>query len=157
MIKHWFGYVLAYVLWTINLAIGIFFIIISREFLLDFLGITYVGQNMARGYQVGFFDKVYLVALGLAWLIIMIVLEDDFKNSVTKGTLMRHFTRIAGPEFLLIFLANLGLLILQGINRAVWLQWLALLVELGLAAVCIGYTRSQRKTEPDKIELSHPQ
>ena len=151
MIKQWLNYIMAYVMWTINLVIGIWFIIISREFLLDLLGITYVGQNIARGYQVGFIDKVYLIALGLAWLIIMIVMEDDFKKSVKKGTLMRRFTRIAGPEFLLISLATLGLLTLQGLYSAVWLQWLMLLVELGLAAVCIWYTRSHRKSETDKI------
>ena len=156
MIKQWLNYILAYVMWTLNLVIGIWFIIISREFLLDLLGITYVGQNIARGYQVGFIDKVYLIALGLAWLIIMIVMEDDFKKSVKKGTLMRRFTRIAGPEFLLISLTTLGLLTLQGLYSAVWLQWLMLLVELGLAAVCIWYTRSHRKSETDKIYLSHP-
>jgi len=156
MIKQWFNFILAYLMWALNLVIGIWFILISREFLLRFLGITYVGQNIGRGAQIGFLDKAYLVALGLAWLIFMIVMEDDFKKSVKKGTLMKHFTRIAGPEFLLVFLADLGLLILQGLNSVLWLRWLILLVELGLGAVCIWYYRSQQKSKPDQIELSHP-
>jgi hypothetical protein len=156
MIKQWFSYVLAYLLWTLNLIIGIWFIMISRNFLLGFLGISYVGENIVRGWQIGFLDKVYLIALGLAWLIFIIVMEDDLRKSVKKGTLMRRFTRFAGPEFLLVFLADLGLLILQGPNAAIWLRWLMLLIELGLAAVCIQYTRSQRKDQPDKMELSHP-
>ena len=156
MIKQWLSYISAYVMWTLNLVVGIWFILISRQLILDFLGIYYVGENIGRGYQVGFFDKVYLIALGLAWLIIMIVMEDDFKKSVKKGALMRRFTRIAGPEFLLVFLADLGLLALQGLTSALWLRWLVLLVELGLAAVCIWYTRSHKIDEPDKMELSHP-
>ncbi len=156
MVKRWLSYILAYVMWTLNLAIGIWFILISREFLLDFLGITYAGQNIGRGWQVGFLDKVYLIVLGLAWLIFMIVMEDDFKKSVKKGILMKRFTRIAGPEFLLVFLADLGLLILQGPYSTIWLRWLLLLVESGLGAVCIWYTRSQGKGESDKIKLSLP-
>jgi phosphatidylglycerophosphate synthase len=116
MIKQWLSYLLAYVMWTLNLVIGVWVILISREFLVDFLGITYAGQNIGRGWQAGFLDKVYLIALGVAWLAFMIAIEDDFKKSVKKGTLMRRFTRIVGPEFLLVFLAYLGLLILQGIN-----------------------------------------
>ena len=156
MIKQWLSYILAYLMWTLNLVIGVWFILISRELMLLFLGVNYVGDNLARGSQVGFLDKVYLIALGLAWLIFMIVMEDDFKKSVKKGILIRSFTRIAGPEFLLVFLADLGLLIVQGPNAAIWLRWLVLLVELGLAAVCVWYTRSHQKSEPDKIELSHP-
>jgi len=156
MIKQGLSYILAYVMWTLNLAIGIWFILISREFLLDLLGINYAGQNIGRGWQVEFLDKVYLIILGLAWLAFMIVIEDDFKKSVRKGILIKSFTRIAGPEFLLVFLADLGLLILQGPYSAIWLRWLLLLVELGLGAVCIWYTRSQRKGESDKIKLSLP-
>ncbi len=156
MIKQWLSYILAYLMWTLNLLIGVWFILISRQFLLFFLGVNYVGDNMARGWQIGFLDKVYLIVLGLTWLIFMILMEDDFKKSVKKKILMRRFTRIAGPEFLLVFLADLGLLILQGPNAAVWLRWLLLLIELGLAAVCVWYTRSHQKSEPDKIELSHP-
>jgi hypothetical protein len=157
MIKQWLSYILAYLMWALNLLIGLWFILVSRQFLLIFLGVNYVGNNIARGTQVGFLDKVYLIALGLAWLIFMIVMEEDFKKSVEKKVLMKRFTRIAGPEFLLVFLADLGLLIVQGPNAAVWLRWLLLLAELGLAAVCVWYTRSQHKSEPDKIELSHPQ
>jgi len=156
MIKQWLSYVLAYLLWTLNLVIGIWFILISREFWLGFLGITYAGDNVGRGFQVGFLDKVYLVALGLAWLIFMIVLEDDFKKSVTKGILMQRFTRIAGPEFLLVFMADLGLLILQGPNSTAWPRWLLLLVELGLAALCVWYTRSRPRLEADKMKLDNP-
>ena len=152
MIKQWLSYILAYLMWTLNLVIGVWFILISREFLLIFLGLKNVGDNLARGWQVGFLDKVYMIALGLAWLIFMIVMEDDFKKSVKKGNLMRRFTRIAGPEFLLVFLADLGLLIMQGPNAAIWLRWLLLPVELGLAAACVWYTRSHQKSEPDKIE-----
>jgi hypothetical protein len=154
MIKQWLSYILVYLLWTLNLVIGVWFILISREFMLIFLGVNYVGTNIARGAQVGFLDKVYLIALGLAWLIFMIVMEEDFKKSVKKRNLIRRFTRIAGPEFLLVFLADLGLLIMQGLNAAIWLRWLVLLVELGLAAVCVWYTRFHQKSEPDKIELS---
>ena len=156
MIKQWLSYILAYLMWTLNLLIGVWFILISRQFLLFFLGVNYVGDNMARGSQIGFLDKVYLIVLGLTWLIFMILMEDDFKKSVKKKILMRRFTRIAGPEFLLVFLADLGLLILQGPNAAAWLRWLLLLIELGLAAVCVWYTRSHQKSEPDKIELSRP-
>jgi hypothetical protein len=156
MIKEWFAYILAYLMWTINLVIGVWFILVSRQFLLFFLGVNYVGDNLARGSQIGFLDKVYLIALGLAWLIFMIFMEDDFKKSVKKKNLMRRFTRIAGPEFLLVFLADLGLLIVQGPDAAAWLRWLVLLVELGLAAVCVWHTRSHPTSEPDKIELSHP-
>ncbi len=150
MIKQWLQYILAYLMWTLNLLIGIWFILISREFLLGFLGINYVGQNLARAYRVGLLDKVYLVAIGLAWLILMIVMENDFRSSVKKGTLIKRFARIAGPEFLLVFLADVGLLALQGLNSAIWLRWLALLIELGLGAACIWYTRSHR------VGLSHP-
>jgi len=156
MIKQWLSYILAYVMWTLNLVIGIWFILISREFLSDFLGITYAGENTGRGWQVGVLDKVYLIALSLAWLVFMTFLEEDFKKSVKKGNLMKRFTRIAGPEFLLVFLADLGLLILQGSSSAIWLRGFLLLVELGLSAVCIWYTRSQRIGESDKIKLSLP-
>lgn len=125
MKRTWPGYVLAYLMWIVVMALGLWFLVISRSGVLGALAKFYVGDSATRAWGAGFYDRMYLLAVGLLWLVLSVVIESYFRKGVRRRQLLRHFARVAGPESLLIFAADLFLLWLQGWSAG-WLRWLIL-------------------------------
>ena len=148
MVRKAFNYVLAYIIWIFTLLLGILFIIISRE---DFLGASstfYVRGSFTRVDRVAFYEKVFLVVLGLLWLGLMIVGEEYFRRGAQQGDLLRRIGEIVGPELLLLFAADLFLLWLQGSVGSNWLRWLILGFELIVGVVLLLYSFYLKPPKP---------
>jgi hypothetical protein len=149
--KKGLGYVIAYLAWAVTMALGVWFILISREGVLGVL-VLYAGDSLPRMWQAKFLDKAYVVVVGLLWLVLVIVAEEYFKRGVPQRDLMRRIANVVGPELLLIFVADVGLLLLQGIGSAGWLRWLILGGELviGMALFLLGrFLRPPKPGEAD--------
>ena len=153
--KKGLGYVIAYLAWAVTMVLGVWFILISREGVLGALAL-YAGDSPPRIWQARFLDKAYMIAVGLLWLVLLIVTEEYFKRGVPQRDLMRRIAIVVGPELLLIFVADAGLLLLQGIGGAGWLRWLILGSELviGIALVLVG--RFLHPPKPGEAEFDTP-
>jgi hypothetical protein len=148
MVRKAFNYVLAYIIWIFTLLLGILFIIISRE---DFLGASsafYVRGSVTLANRAAFYEKVFLVVLGLLWMGLMIVGEEYFRRGAQQGDLLRRIGKIVGPELLLLFAADLFLLWLQGSGGSNWLRWLILGFELIVGVVLLLYSFYLKPPKP---------
>jgi hypothetical protein len=74
--------------------------------------ILYQRQIMHQ-MMIRFLDKTYLFILGLAWIILMVVVEEYFRTGVKKGVLIQRFALVFGIEMLLIFIFDFSLWGLQ--------------------------------------------
>ncbi len=148
-------YILAYLMWVVVMALGIWFIIISRNALLGAFGIygaLYVESAVTRAWLARLYDKVYMILAGLLWLALTVVAEAYFREGVRRHQLLRRFCRIAGIELLLIFVADLLLLWLQAWSTT-WLRWLILGGEL---IIGIGFVAFSRLPQPYSRDQAGP-
>ena len=143
--KRWLGYVVAYLVWIILLLLGLWFIVISRQGFVGALSVFYVKGSLPRAWEVRFYEKVYTLALGLLWLIFMIVTEEYFRAGVGRSHLLKRFARVAGPELLLISAADLFLLLLQGGAGGNVVRWLIPTGEVVAGAVLFHFGRSRHR------------
>jgi hypothetical protein len=147
-IKTWGGYAVAYLAWIIFLALGVWFAMIARQDFQGLLTTYYVEDSIVRGWQVNFLDKVFLLVIGFAWLVLMIVTEGYFKRGLERKLpdwpqdLAKRIARVLGPEILLIFLADLTLFNLQGFADQPWSRWLVFALEIIFGGVFTWYAIS---------------
>jgi hypothetical protein len=139
----------SYVMWFLDLAIAFWFGFIARMDLTGFLSLFYKEGNLTYGHFIDFADKAFTIALGLGWLVLMIVAEEYFRKGVQEGDLRRRFARITGPLLLCVFVADLLLFWLQGIGSSGWLRWLILAAELGIGIALI--VEGNQKIAPKPI------
>ncbi len=142
MLKQGIRYVWAYVLWIVVLLLALWLLIIGRTDFLGVLGAFYVGDSATHAWRARFFDRVFTLVFGLIWLVFMIVTEASFRKGALRPGLLKRFARIAGPLLVLIFVADLFLLWLQGIATGNWMRWLALVGELAAGILLLWYARS---------------
>jgi hypothetical protein len=145
--KRLLGYVTAYALWIIAAALGVWFFFISRSAYLGALTL-YAGDSITRAWQTSFLDKVLAIAIGLLWLSAMIVIEVYFRKGVQQHALLERFVKVAGIEFLVIFVADAFLLWIQ-MGSESWLRWLILGGELVLGVALIWLARSIKTSKRD--------
>jgi hypothetical protein len=148
--RIWLRYVLAYLMWGVVLALGIWFIVISRNGLLGAFGTFYVGGSMSRVWQSRFYDRVYIIAVGLLWLVLMVFAEAYFREGVPRRQLLKRFARVVGPEILLILAADLFLFWLQG-GVGHWLRWFILGSELVVGVLLVVFAWSSRSSRRDRV------
>ena len=139
----WLNHLLVYFMWAIVLLLGIWFLLLSRDTVSSALTLLYVKDSLTRAGQVRFLDKFYVLGVGLLWLVMMIFSEFYFRAAVHHIRLLfRRFALILGIELLLLFVADGGLLLAQGLGIATWSRWLILAGELGVSIVCFISVRS---------------
>jgi hypothetical protein len=146
--KKILSYVAAYLMWILTAALGVWFMLISRNAFLGALAL-YAGDSVRRAWQVRFFEKVFSIAIGLLWLVAMIVVEEYFRMGVLRRNLLVRFAKVAGPEFLAVFVVDALLLWLQR-GSASWLRWLALGGELVLGTALVWLARSAKTSRSGK-------
>ena len=151
--KKTLSYVTAYLMWILTMALGVWLMLISRSAFLGALAL-YAGDSVQRAWQARFFEKVFVIAIGLLWLVAMIVVEEYFRMGVRRHSLLGRFAKVAGPEFLAVFVVDALLLWLQR-GSASWLRWLTLGGELVLGTALVWLARSAKtprsgKTVADK-------
>ena len=137
MKKIWIKYFIAYGMWFVFTLVGLFFLIVSRNSLMELLKRYYVQDKFQRGMEVQFFDKAYLLVVAFAILILMIVVEEYFKHGVQKGELAKRIFKVFGPEILLMFAASLASAYLVGFSTLIWLA-LGVQLVAGILMIYLG-------------------
>src|SRR5690349_7932981 len=137
-----FRYVMAYLSWIVDLGLGMWLFFLGRTALLDFFALSYREGALSYAYRVDFIDKMYVVLLGLVWLVFMIVLEQSFRTSALSDKLPRLIARVTGVLLLSIFVVDLILLGIQGVESGSWLRWLVLAAELGIGILLIAVVKT---------------
>ena len=137
------GYLFAYLLWIVVLLLGLWLAVLSRSVLLAFAA-SFAGELYSKQVIVRFWDKVYQVVLGLAWLSVMIISEETFRKAASKGSLLTKFASICGIELLLIFIFDFLLLFQQNFVLEP-LRLIVLVIELTVGIGLVIYWRSRKK------------
>ena len=132
-----FRYLIAYLLWIVDLGLGIWLMVLGRNALLGILALSYKPGALTYAHRVDFIDKMYVVFIGLAWLTLMIVLEHSFRTSALTEKLPQRFARVTGILLLSLFVVDLILFWIQGGQSGSWVRWLILAAELGIGIVLI--------------------
>ncbi|MEJ5311073.1 MAG: hypothetical protein WHX52_15020 [Anaerolineae bacterium] len=147
--KHWLSYVVFYLLWTVLIALGFWFLILSREAFLTGAA-YYAGDSFTRGWQTRFFDKVFFLSAGIAVLVFFYGTEGYLRAGIEKHDLLRRFFKAAGWMLLVIFVTDFILLALQQFAGGVWLRWVILAAELGLGVALswAGRRKPAKSIEP---------
>ena len=140
------GYLSAYLLWIVVLLLGLWLAVLSHSVLLAFAA-SLAGELYSKQVIVRFWDKVYQVVLGLAWLSVMIISEESFRKAASKGNLLKKFASICGIELLLIFIFDLLLLFLQNFVLEP-LRLIVMVIELLVGIGLVIYWRSRKKMRP---------
>lgn len=140
-------YLLAYVLWIIDLALGLWLLLISRTVFLDILALSFKEGSWVYSRRVDFADKVFLLVLGLGWLIFMIIIEHFYRASALTGELPQRFAWVTGFLLLCIFVIDMLMFWVQGAGNN-WLRWLILAAELGIGIALLVSVRPRSKPNP---------
>jgi len=141
-------YLGAYALWVVDLGLAFWLIFISRTVFLGIFALFYKPGAWLYSRRVDLADKVFLLILGLGWLVFMIVVEAYFRAGALGDDLLQRFARVTGPVLLGIFGVDLILFWLQGVGGGNWLHWLILAAELGIGIALLVAARPQSKSEP---------
>ncbi|HEU0297273.1 MAG TPA: hypothetical protein VFR47_31315 [Anaerolineales bacterium] len=128
-------YSLAYVLWIVDLALGLWLVFISRTAFLDILALFYKPGAWVYSRRVDLADKAFVLILGLGWLIFMIFIEHYYRANAFTGELPKRFARVTGLLLLCIFAVDMVLVWVQGVGNSNWLRWFILAVELAIGTV----------------------
>jgi hypothetical protein len=136
-------YSLAYILWIVDLGLGLWLFFIGRTAFLGILALSYKPGNLAYAHRVDFADKAFVFILGLGWLIFMIVSEHYYRSSALKAELPQRFARVTGILLLSLFVVDLILFWVQGVGSGSWLRWLILAAELGIGTALIMADRNR--------------
>lgn len=142
------GYISAFLMWVFLMALGLWIMVVSRDVLLSILALNASESTQSR-WQTIFFDKIFMVAISLVWLVLMVVIDGYLKRGIEKQDITKRFAKFAGPMILVLFLVDLCLFGLQG--------WVAPLLRLPLLAIelVVGgllwwYSRSPHKIATPK-------
>jgi hypothetical protein len=139
-------YLGAYVSWLVNLGLAFWLLILTRTVYLGIFALSYKPGAYIYAQRVELADKVFVLILGVGWLIFMIVTESYFRKGAVRDDLLKRFARVTGLVLLGISCVDLLLLSLQGGGD--WRRWLILAAELGLGIMLATLTRSQPISKP---------
>lgn len=147
--KRWLVYVLFYLVWTVLIVMGFWFLIMSREVFLT-AAAYYAGDSITRGWQVRFYDRAFFLIMGLAVLVYFYATEGYLRAGIEKHDMLRRFFKTSGWVLLAIFVLDLTLLALQQFAGGAWLRWVILVAELGLGVALswIGRRKPAKPIEP---------
>jgi hypothetical protein len=141
--KKVFNYFLAYVLWFFDIGLALLLFFRLRDLIWGLFILLGDPTNLAYINRINVIDRFLVVILGIVWLIYMIVVEEYFRTGVPEELLLKRFARVTAPVLLILFVNDLLLVIVQGVSKAGWLQWLALVVELGAGIGLLAYNKTQ--------------
>lgn len=116
MFKKISGYISAYALWIVVLLLGAWAGYLSQRALLGLAVKYYLNDEFMRQTLIRALDRWYVFVVGLIWLVLMVVTEELFRQSVVKGGLFQRFSFFAGFLLLIIFIFDFILFSLVGWN-----------------------------------------
>jgi hypothetical protein len=141
--KKVFDYILAYILWIVEIGFALYFCYISRTLVLGIMTFYYKVGNVQYQNRMNLTDRVFVLILGFGWLIFMIFVEEYFRSGVSKGNLPKRIVGVTWPVLLAAFLVDLVLLWIQGFGSGSWLHWLVLAVELGAGVGLLMFAKTR--------------
>lgn len=155
--KTWLSHILVYLLWIVLVALGFWFLILSREVFLS-AATYYAGDSITRGWQTRFYDKVFFLVAGLLVLIFIYVTENYLREGIAKHAVLRRFAKTVGWVLLLIGVMDVALLVLQGVADGGWLRWMIIVAEVGSGIVFswLGRRKTKPRPAPDSLEDQSP-
>lgn len=146
MKKPWMSILLAYGMWVIFILLGVLFLVVSRNSLSTYLSMYYIQGNFQHGKEAAFINQAYFLVAALILIILMILVEEYFKNGARKGLLTRRIARVMGLQVLFIFGASTAGAVMLGFSPLIILVSAAELA-LGLFLVWFGF-KAPRQTIP---------
>lgn len=138
-------FIAAYVAWVFFILLFLAVMFLGRDTLLGYLRNYWSQGSISRQFAINFFDRGYVLLIGILWLILMIVVESYFRNGVIKGNLPHRVSMVFGYEILAIFLFHLLSVLLAGAASLLGLQWILLIGEFVLSAGLIFISRKTAK------------
>ncbi len=139
-VKTWTTYIASYVMWIVSFLLWLWLMFIGRNLLTGLLAATVSPGATQQARMVQLLDRVYMLVMGLIWLVLMLVVENYFRRGAQKGDLWRRIGRVIGPQVLLIFAVDLGLILFTGAAYQPATRWLLLALEivLGVGFILLG-------------------
>jgi hypothetical protein len=139
--RGWVVEIEVYLLWITAIALGFWLALQMRTCIELSLVMFYVRDRIMLVRPADAMDKFSFPFIICAWVVGIVLVESYFRNGVKNHSLVKRFARIFGPTLLLLFVVDLANLLMQGINTAIWSQWLVLAGELlgGLLITFYGY------------------
>lgn len=135
---NWLKYGFAYAMWMVFIGLGAFFLVVSRSSLMSLLRLYYAQDNYQRGKEATFIDQAYFLITAMILVILMVVVEEYFKNGAKKNKLARRLARVFGIEFFFVFLASVASVYLIGFSTLVTAE-LVFLFLLSCVLLWFGY------------------
>lgn len=142
-------YALAYLLWAVSIALGLYVINTVRQTIIGLLDLSRQGaaevDQFSRLMQRNAVDRFGVVIMGLVLLMLIITAEHLYRTGVARGTLARSFFLITAIELGVLFVFDVMFFIVAlsaGILTvaAGWVQ----LVELALLVLLIWLYRREK-------------
>jgi hypothetical protein len=140
MLKKGVMYLLANVMWLVTIGLGLWFFLLSKNSFLGVLANLYVRGNSARSYEVRFFEKAYIVIIGLIFTIAMLAVFEFFRFGAEKPDFLDRISLVIGIELVLIFVADFTWLWAQHFQSKDYLRWSLLIGELIIGSGMLAYS-----------------
>lgn len=137
--RSWLVYVGTYSAWAVISALAFWVLLVSRQAFM-FVSARFVGDDIVRGWQARFYDKVFLIVVALGVLALVTLTESYLRRGIDRRDVIRRSAKIVGVELLVLSALDLVLALFQGSGAGGWLRWLILVVELvaGVALLAVG-------------------
>lgn len=113
--NNWFKQIAIFLLWALSSVLSFWTMIVARQTFLISLANLYVQDDIVRGWQARFFDKVFFIVAGLIWLIAVFFIEGYFRDGIFKHDVWRRAARVFGIELLVLFVFNIITVVAGGV------------------------------------------
>jgi hypothetical protein len=107
-------YIFTYAMWIVSFLLWLWVMYLGRNLLTDVLNPMVMPGAVQQAKMVQLADRVYLMTMGLIWLVLMIVVENYFRRGVERGEIWRRIGRVLGPQILLVFAVDLAMVFFYG-------------------------------------------
>jgi hypothetical protein len=145
MIKKGFLHLLVYIMWLIAIGVGLWFFYISRNSFLGVMSNLYVRGSLARSMEVRFFEKVFVLFIGVVYAIAMLGVFEFFSFGAESPDFLDRIALVFGIELALVFLADITWFWAQNFKSHFSFRWPILIGELLLGiGLLIFSIRSHR-------------
>jgi hypothetical protein len=142
-------YAIAFIMWMVSFLLWLVFMFLSREAIAGLLIRYYLDGSLNKMKFFQFFNQWYFYLLGLAWLVLMIVVENYFRQGVIKKNLYRRISKVVGPEILLLAIINFVRSLTTSFTI---LDWLITVLGLILGAALIWWAMKTKPPTPGILE-----
>ncbi len=146
--KRWLSYITVYVGWAASLILAIWTVLIWRNAFDAALSLFFIRGSDWRAIQSGFWDKSFVIILGILWLFLMIISEQYLKKGANKQRLLNYLARLTGWIILITFAGDFFLFLLISLNPFSWIHLIILLVEIALAVGLLWLAKNYHKDAP---------